>query len=147
MKSRPKKFTSLTLLPMENLDQVYEVSLNNTTADFYETIGHLPEIMDSFVLDKAIKMQAVSGTEEILLNTIQHSGIEDNGHYSDLRMVKTDKIFTVSLKYEGRPFNPLILNEDDRKIGLRILFGQIKDIDYKYMYGQNMMYLSWAIEN
>lgn len=147
IKSRPKKFTSLTLLPMENLDQVYEISLNNTTTEFHETIGHLPEMINAFVLDETIKTQAVSGTEEILLNTIQHSGIEDNGHYSDLRMVKTAKVFTISLKYEGRPFNPLILNEDDRKIGLRILFGQIKDIDYKYMYGQNMMYLSWAIEN
>lgn len=146
IKSRPKKFTSLTLLPMENLDQVYEISLNNTTSNFHETIGHLSEMMDVFVLDETIKNQAVSGTEEILLNTIQHSGIEGNGHYSDLRMVKTAEIFTISLKYEGRPFNPLILNEDDRKIGLRILFGQIKDVDYKYMYGQNMMYLSWNIE-
>lgn len=143
LKSRPRKLMTLTLLPLENYDHVYEVSLKNTKEDFYQAISRLPEVIGAFQIDEATQRQAVSSTEELLLNTIQHSGIEGNGHYSDLRMVLTEKKFTVSMKYEGTPFNPIALNEDDRKIGLRILFGQAKDVDYKYMYGQNMMYLSW----
>ena len=145
-KNRPEKLMPLTLLPLVNHNHVYEVSLKNDNESFVETIGRLPEIIGAFQLDEVARKQAVSGTEEMLLNTIQHSGIEGNGHYSDLRMVQTEKKFTVSMKYEGRPFNPLTLDEDDRRNGLKILFSQVKDVDYKYMYGQNMMYLSWNIE-
>ena len=143
LKNRQTKLMPLTLIPLQNHDQVYEVSLKNTTDDFYKAISELPEIVGSFKLDKTTQKQVVSSTEEMLINTIQHSGIKGNNHYSDLRMVQTDEKFIISMKYEGKPFNPLTLNEEDRRFGLKILFGLTKDIDYKYMYGQNMMYLSW----
>jgi len=147
LRNRQTKLMLLTLIPLQNHNQVYEVSLKNTTTDFHEAIGKLKEIVSSFKLDEDTRKQAINSTEEMLINTIQHSGIEGNNHYSDLRMVQTDEKFTISLKYEGKPFNPLTLKEDDRHFGLKILFGLAKDVDYKYMYGQNMMYLSWAIEN
>jgi len=103
LKSRPQKLMSLTLLPLENYDHVYEVSLKNTKEDFYQAIGHLAEVVGTFQIDKATQKRVVSSTEELLLNTIEHSGIEGNNHYSDLRMVQTDKKFTVSMKYEGMP--------------------------------------------
>ncbi|MBR4898270.1 MAG: hypothetical protein IKZ48_05745 [Prevotella sp.] len=143
LKNRQTKLMPLTLIPLQNHDQVYEVSLKNTTDDFYKAVSELPEIVGSFKLDKTTQKQVVSSTEEMLINTIQHSGIKGNNHYSDLRMVQTDEKFIISMKYEGKPFNPLTLNEDDRRFGLKILFGLTKDVDYKYMYGQNMMYLSW----
>ena len=146
LRNRQTKLMPLTLLPLKNYDSVYEESLRNTTQDFHEAISQLPEVVGSFGLDETTRKQVVSSTEEMLLNAIQHSGIEGNGHFSDLRMVQTDNKFTVSLKYEGKAFNPITLSEEKRKFGLRILFGLTEDVDYKYMYGQNMMYLSWDVE-
>jgi anti-sigma regulatory factor (Ser/Thr protein kinase) len=145
LRNRQAKLMPLTLLPTKNYDQVYEVSLKNTTDDFYKTIGELQQIVGSFKLDETTKNQAVSSTEELLINTIRHSGIEGNNHYSDLRMVQTEEKFTVSMKYEGKPFNPITADVENRKFGLRIMFGLSEAVDYKYMYGQNMMYLSWNL--
>ena len=145
LRNRQAKLMPLTLLPTKNYDQVYEVSLKNTTDDFYKAIGELQQIVGSFKLDEATRNQAVSSTEELLINTIRHSGIEGNNHYSDLRMVQTEEKFTVSMKYEGKPFNPITADVENRKFGLRIMFGLSEAVDYKYMYGQNMMYLSWNL--
>lgn len=135
------QFAHLTLVPMSQTKHLYEVSLKNDTETFFGAIGNLKEILCSFGLNQDMVHKVKNGTEEMLLNTIQHSGIDGNGHYSDLRLILTDGTLTVSLKYEGCPFNPVTFNEEQRKAGLKIVFGTANEVDYKYMFGQNMMYL------
>lgn len=142
-KERPTPLTLLTLLPLNSSDQIHELSIPNDETHFNQTIGNLKDIISQFYMDEKRINQIANSVEELLLNTLQHSGIKDNGHYSDIRFIKTDDRFTVSLKYEGRTFNPLLLNADNRKLGLNIVFGLSDEVDYKYMYGQNMVYLSW----
>lgn len=143
LRSRPEKLTFLTLLPLADPDHLYEISLKNEKQCFIQFIESLSNVLTQFELDKDLQYKIRNGVEEALLNTIQHSGIEGNGHYSDLRMMQTEAKFTVSIKYEGRPFNPLTMEEEKKQIGMKILFGRCDEVDYKYMYGQNMMYLTW----
>jgi Na+-driven multidrug efflux pump len=140
------RLTFLTLLPLNNDDLLYETSLKNEAADFHHTIHELPHIIEQFHLEPSVEKHVQNCTEEVLLNTLSHSGIEGNGHYTDLRMVQNKDKFTVSLKYEGRPFNPLTLLEEKQQLGLKIVFGLSESVDYKYMYGQNMLYLTWTIK-
>lgn len=143
-KSREEgKLTFLTLMPLTNDDIIFETSLRNKAEDFHEAIGELPRIVGKFTQDASMKGHIENCTEEILLNTLFHSGIEGNGHYTDIRMVQSKDSLTVSFKYEGRPFNPITADVETRNYGLKILFGLCDDVDYKYMYGQNMLYLSW----
>ena len=135
----------LTLLPLSSDDQLFETSLTNDAKTFYATIHELPAIVRAFQIEPSLESRVVNCVEEMLLNTLNHSGIEGNGHYTDLRMVKSQDKFTVSFKYEGRPFNPVTANVDERKYGLKIMFGLSDEVDYKYMYGQNMLYLSWNL--
>ena len=146
-KERPTPMTSLTLLPLSHNDQIYELSIPNDETNFNQTIGNLKDIISQFNIDEKRINQMANSVEELLLNTLQHSGIKDNGHYSDIRFIKTDDRFTVSIKYEGRAFNPLLLSADNRKLGLSIVFGLSDEVDYKFMYGQNMVYLSWNDNN
>ena len=99
----------------------------------------MPQLLTSFDLTREQCQLIENCTEELLLNTIQHSGIADNGHYTDLRILQTDE-----LKYEGKAFNPTILSEEKKQMGLKIVSGFSDEMDYKYMYGQNMLYLSWT---
>ena len=135
--------THLTLLPLTHSDRMYETSLLNDKSTFIQFIESIPDIFSQFDLDQAQQYRISNSVEETLLNTIQHSGIEGNGHYSDVRFVQNTDSFTVSVKYEGRPFNPLKLEEEQKQFGMKILFGRSDEVDYKYMYGQNMMYLIW----
>ena len=142
-RERSTPMTHLTLLPLTHSDQIYETSLLNDESTFIQFIENIPDIISQFDLDQAQQRRISNSVEETLLNTIQHSGIEGNDHYSDVRLVQNKDSFTVSVKYEGRPFNPLKLEEEQKKFGMKILFGRSDEVDYKYMYGQNMMYLIW----
>lgn len=143
-RSRPTRLVPLLLLPKDQTNKVYEVSLKNDVPTFYATIKEMPQLLTSFDLTREQCQLIENCTEELLLNTIQHSGIADNGHYTDLRILQTDDKVTVSLKYEGKAFNPTILSEEKKQMGLKIVSGFSDEMDYKYMYGQNMLYLSWT---
>ena len=145
-KNRPKRLVPLLLLPKDQENRYYEVSLKNDVPTFHEAIEKMPEELKQFELTPTLRINIENCAEELLLNTIQHSGIVDNGHYSDMRIIQTDDKVTFSLKYEGKAFNPTILPEEDKKTGLKIVSG-LSEMDYKYMYGQNMLYLSWTIND
>ena len=143
LKERPNPLTHLTLLPLRDGAHLYELSIPNDRESFVQVIAHLKEILMQFCKEEQQINQICNSVEEVLLNTIEHSGIMGNGHYSDVRFVENDGQFTVAVKYEGRAFNPLNTTLQERKIGLSIVFGLAEEVDYKFMYGQNMVYLSW----
>ncbi len=54
-------------------------------------------------------------------------------------------MISVLLKDDGRPFNP-ILKETPKGIehlGLRLVNSACQDMTYKYMYDQNMVYITF----
>ena len=48
----------------------------------------------------------------------------------------------LTIKDDGSPFNPLIVPQQDRGLGLTIVNGFSHKADYQYMYGQNMTFVS-----
>ena len=146
-KNRPNKLVPLLLLPKDPKNRLYEVSLKNDVSKFHSVIEDMPQLLMPFNLTSEQRQHIGICTEELLLNIIQHSGIAGDGHYTDMRIIETDDKLTVSLKYEGKAFNPTLLPERERQFGLKIVTGLSDEMDYKYMYGQNMLYLSWVIDN
>jgi hypothetical protein len=49
------------------------------------------------------------------------------------------------LRSEGKPFDPLQVKKDDRKIGMTLLFHYCSHLEYRYSYGQNIVLASWDI--
>lgn len=143
--SRTVRLSPLTLIPLDNNEKLYELSIYNDEKSYLDTISQLHPTLTSFDLSKEQSNHIQNATEEILLNTLQHSGIKDNAHYTDLRLIQTADTFTVSLKYEGKPFDPTKISEEDKNIGMKIVSATCDEMEYKYMYGQNMLYLSWKI--
>ena len=143
--SRTVRLSPLTLIPLDNKEKLYELSIYNDEKSYLDTISQLHPTLTSFELSKEQSNHIQNATEEILLNTLQHSGIKDNAHYTDMRLIQTADTFTVSLKYEGKPFDPTKISKEDKNIGLKIVSATCDEMEYKYMYGQNMLYLSWKI--
>ena len=83
--------------------------------------------------------------EEIILNIIQHAYKNKAEYYIDVMAVIHEGRLTVSVKDNGKPYNPLSQAKDMRGIGLALVSDACPEIDYKYMYGQNMAYFTWII--
>lgn len=144
IKSRPERLVPFLLLPMDNSNRLYEVSLKNDIQSFHKALSSIHDFIKPIEVAPKLRYHIEACTEELLLNTIQHAGIADNGRFTDMRLIQADDKISFSLKYEGKAFNPLTLAEDAKKIGMKIVTSYCYDMDYKYMYGQNMLFLSWA---
>lgn len=83
--------------------------------------------------------------EEIMKNIIQHTQGRLLKRYFDVHLHRTDEKLVFVIKDAGSPFNPLEhlpQNNSDLnnpQFGIRILSSTCEKLNYKYMWGQNMM--------
>ncbi|MFI3287211.1 MAG: MATE family efflux transporter [Rikenellaceae bacterium] len=75
--------------------------------------------------------------EELLLNIIAHGFKDTKRHFVDLRTHITDECITLTLKDDGRAFNPALEAASDKGLGLKIVQGVTPNIEYKYIFFQN----------
>ncbi len=67
-------------------------------------------------------------------------------HFYDVIIrMERDGILSI-VKDDGRPFNPLVVEEEKQGLGLKILLGICKRVDYQNMYGQNLLILHFPYE-
>ena len=48
------------------------------------------------------------------------------------------------IKDDGRPFNPFVVTDENRHLGLSIVTGLCSKTDYNYQFGQNMTFLTFT---
>lgn len=67
-------------------------------------------------------------------------------HLFDVHIVCHENMVTVLIKDDGKPFNPVIknatINEDGDGLGLALV-NMLSDIQYKFMYNQNVVFLTF----
>ena len=90
--------------------------------------------------------------EELMNNIVEHSARKGiRNHYFDLHIRSENNKVNVLLKDDGRPFNPVLKKEElqapveaEEKLGLRMVNSVSSTINYKYMYDQNMVMLTFT---
>ena len=82
--------------------------------------------------------------DEMMMNIVNHSG-RGNGSYMDLSVMIRDGKVIASLRNNGKPFDPLQLDEKERKLGLKIVFHYCTKLEYRYSFGQNIVLASWDL--
>lgn len=109
---------------------------------------------DSMIVGHTIGPDAVSAInlccEELMTNIAGYSSGKVVQHSFDVHIdVNQDEVL-VSLKDAGRPFDPITAGKmsdkhigakDYEHLGLRLVTNIIPDITYKYMYGQNTVFI------
>ncbi len=95
--------------------------------------------------------------EELLNNLIDYAVEKSKDkHFADIHIRLTDTQVSVLLKDDGRPFNPVFKNKELREknadtdyehLGLRLVTGESSSINYQYRYDQNMVFLTFTINN
>ena len=83
--------------------------------------------------------------EEMLLNTIQHSGRNASHDIDVLLRESTDEV-TALLKDDGVPFNTSACLTENRTYGLKLAHHFCPNIEYTYSFGQNMTLMKWPVK-
>ena len=140
----------LTMIPQTSTGLTYDRSVYYKLDDVYDTLNDI----DTFLKDAKVSSSTLFDLniccEELMTNIAQHSKGRIIQQTFDVHLhVNNDGVF-VTLKDAGRPFDPVkagkmadknIGTEGHEYMGLRLITQIIPDINYKFMYGQNTVFI------
>lgn len=129
------------LIPMKNDGKLLDITLQTTTASLSEGISDLRSFLASNGVAPHTANVAAVCAEEFINNIIRH------GHATsiDLSANVSNDAVRISIHDDGMAFNPVeTVKSSDSKIGLGLTLASAfcKDIDYKYLFNQNMVVLT-----
>ena len=82
-----------------------------------------------------------------LMNNMVNYAVEKHPekHFVDVYIRCVEQMVSVLLKDDGRPFNPILKEtpEGFEHLGLKLVNGSSSSINYKYMYDQNMVFMTF----
>lgn len=150
--SKNKGINSITLIPEAESNNSFDRSVNYTLSDTKMALQELTGYFKTQNINDSVANKVELCCEELMLNLITYAKNDNEKRSFDIHITNADDKINVSMKDDGKPFNPTIKyqetekNEDVKNIGLQIVNGICKDINYKYMYGQNMVYMKFPIK-
>jgi len=149
--SRNKEITAVTLIPCQPRHE----ALNMSVRDNLESVEKAKEEISGFLTERGVDnltcYEVRLSCEELLDNLVKYAvGKNPDDHFFDLHIRVNPKEINVLIKDDGRPFNPVISGEiaedeinDSSRLGLKLVNWVTKSIDYKYMFDQNMVMLTF----
>lgn len=140
-----KRCEVLTLLPvLENTSDTLDISIPYTKEGLYEGLKSMEAFLSARGGDNTIALKANLCMEELILNTIHHAG-DMKGHYMDLKITINKDVIVASLREDGVPFDPVNYSESKYGIGLKLIHSNCDDMNYRYVFGQNVTFLKWPL--
>ena len=149
---RDRHLRAITLIPEDEDKDVLTLSVNLTPESISSADKKIKEFLSSHNIDEETAYKVRLDCEELMQNIVAY-GVEKKRekHYFDLHIRITAKEVNILIKDDGRPFNPIIKEEDkkikgeapDEKLGLKIINSITDHISYKYMYDQNIVMLNF----
>ncbi len=135
----------LTLLPSDDgfLDRLF-LSVAATNESFVQATADVHQFVVRQQLPHDVAYAVDACSEELLKNIVEHAGLSPH-HYVDVSVTRSDTDLVLSLKDDGRPFNPLIVAQENRHLGLSIVGGLCSQLDYNHQFGQNMTFLTFCL--
>lgn len=142
---RKKDVAHLTLVPTKDVENCYDISVEANRESMAASLANLDTYFAGLGIGSELQLAVRHCIEEVTLNIVEHSGKNMEHHYFDIHTNFMDGVLEVIVKDDGRAFDPVALPEEERGSGLKILHGLCSNIDYKFMYGQNLTIMSWTI--
>lgn len=128
------------LIPMKSDAEVLDISVQTNSESLSEAIGALRSFLSANGMDSRTVNAAALCSEEFVNNIIRH------GHATSIDLAATvnDGVISISIHDDGAAFNPVeaVRNSGERLgLGLTIANAFCSNIDYKYIFNQNMVTL------
>lgn len=144
---RPKRLSFLTLVPTDDEGIHLDLSIYASIASVGNSLPEIRHFLNSNVKDAEFRGNVMLSIEEMMYNIAIHGDYRNENHFFDLRIMFYNNELTVVLKDDGKPFDPSTLTEDKKNLGLKIVTAFTPKLDYKFMYGQNVTFMTWNINS
>lgn len=143
----------MTLIPQTIGGKSLNFSIRLTREDVTSALDDIKTFLKDCQVAETTIFRVRLCCEELLYNMTDYA-VEKYAekHFADIHILLTDPQVSVLLKDDGRPFNPIFKNRELREkntdtdyehLGLLLVTGESSSINYKYMYDQNMVFLTF----
>ena len=139
-----------TLISKYPNDPSTSLSVNYDRASVQEALKKIHSFLDVCELDQSLYYKVDSCLDELTGNLISMTEETGKSGSFDLRAVDTGKKLLITMKDDGKPYNPIIkydatsgANPEDANLALVILNAFCPDLNYKYMNGINCVYMNF----
>lgn len=147
----------MTLIPQTAGGKSLNFSVRLTQEDVRNALAEIKTFLKASRVSDSTIFNIRLCCEELLNNLIDYAVEKSKDkHFADIHIRLTDTQVSVLLKDDGRPFNPVFKNKELREknadtdyehLGLRLVTGESSSIHYQYRYDQNMVFLTFTINN
>ena len=147
----------MTLIPQTAGGKSLNFSVRLTQEDVRNALAEIKTFLKASRVSDSTIFNIRLCSEELLNNLIDYAVEKSKDkHFADIHIRLTDTQVSVLLKDDGRPFNPVFKNKELREknadtdyehLGLRLVTGESSSINYQYRYDQNMVFLTFTINN
>ena len=144
------RISPLTMIPRDSGGPTFDRSVHYNINDVCSTLADIDSFLRANKVPAAEAFKINICCEELMTNIATYTRGKITSHTFDVHIqINADGIF-VTLKDAGKPFDPVragkmadpnIGTEGNEHMGLRLVTNIIPDITYKYMYGQNTVFI------
>lgn len=140
----------MTLIPQAEDGQSLNFSVKYKEEDVQQALENISTFLETCDIEPATSFQINLCCEELMYNIVTYAVNKDTDkHLFDVHIVCHKETVSVLIKDDGKPFNPILtnvsFNEDGDGLGLALV-NTMADIKYKFMYNQNVVFLTFKRE-
>ena len=140
----------MTLIPQAEDGQSLNFSVKYKEEDVQQALENISTFLETCDIEPATSFQINLCCEELMYNIVTYAVNKDTDkHLFDVHIVCHKETVSVLIKDDGKPFNPTLttvsFNEDGDGLGLALV-NTMADIKYKFMYNQNVVFLTFNRE-
>ena len=137
----------MTLIPQAEDGQSLNFSVRYNNDDLQQALENILTFLETCNIEPSTSFQINLCCEELMYNIVTYAVNKDTDkHLFDVHIVCHKDTVSVLIKDDGKPFNPILksvsFNEDGDGLGLALV-NTMADIQYKFMYNQNVVFLTF----
>lgn len=152
-----KGVSGYLLIPPQDSLKSKCISVSYSRKGIEEALPQLESFLDTLEISPVTALNVNLCCEELMLSIVDNNAGRNLGSdwFFDVFILKEEGEIKVTVKDAGKPFNPVrtytgnaveaMNSGEDMDLSLRLVNRICKDMSYNYMYGQNTIYLSFAV--
>ena len=147
VRQKDKSLFPLLLVPATETKEHLELSLrSDNILDIQDSLSVIEEFLTRKDINPMIVNRVELSTEEIITNILDFAYKDKYRHYIDICISIYENRISVSIKDDGKPFNPITYDTTNSLgLGLGLAKNIVSKLDYKYFSGQNMLFLDFDL--
>ena len=136
----------MTLIPASRDGEGMNFSVKMEEAEVRKSLSEISAFLKGLGVESQTYILVKLCCEELMYNIV-HYAVEKtpDKHYFDVHITSDENQINVLMKDDGRPFNPIAKPDaDDGRLhlGLQLVNSSSTKMNYRYMYDQNMVFLT-----